>query len=93
MTSKAVSVRPQAPHQQDMKVDVQVRPFFTAVLAKGNSQIHSPDNNHKERALGTHWMSPRPGLDKPLAKRRNHVTLVPVETLKAYGEKRHNSTL
>ena len=45
MTLKIVSVRKQAPQQQKVKVEVEVHPFFTAALAKGSSQVHSPDNS------------------------------------------------
>jgi len=79
MTLKTVSVRKQAPQQQEVKVEVQVLPFFTAALNKGSSQVHSPDNSPRGKGSGTHWMSPRTGLDTPLARRGNHVTRVPAE--------------
>ena len=44
MTLKTVSVRKQVPQQQEVKVEVQVHPFFTAALSTGNSQVHSPGN-------------------------------------------------
>jgi len=51
MTLKIVSVRKQAPQQQKVKVEVEVHPFFTAALAKGSSQVHSPDNSPRGKGL------------------------------------------